>query len=244
MHQPAEQPGRKEEREMAGEKQQNTGARRKRKVLIVDDHPIFRQGLADLVNQEKDLVVCGHADNAALAMQAATKLKPDMAIVDISLKETSGIELVKDMKAQYPDMPILIVSVHDESLYAERALRAGATGYVTKQEATAEVVKAIRKVLDGQVYVSAAVAERMVRRLVTGTAARGASPPECLSGRELEVFRLIGRGYGTRQIAENLKLSAKTIETYRANIKEKLSLENALELVKYAIQWAAGENAN
>ncbi|UCG47217.1 MAG: response regulator transcription factor [Phycisphaerales bacterium] len=229
---------------MAGKQRQNAGADGKRKVLIVDDHPIFRQGLTDLVNQEKDLVVCGHADNAALAMQTAMKLKPDMAIVDISLKETSGFELIKNMKARYPHMPILIVSLHDESLYAERALRAGATGYVTKREATAEVVKAIRKVLEGQVYVSAAVAERMFRRLVTGTAAKGASPQECLSARELEVFRLIGRGYGTRQIAENLNLSAKTIETYRANIKEKLSFENALELVKYAIQWAAAEDAD
>ncbi len=229
---------------MEAKPRRTASAAKKRKLMIVDDHPIFRQGLADLVNQEQDIFVCGQADNAEIAMKTATKLKPDMAIIDISLKETSGFELIKNMKARYPNMPILIVSLHDEPIYAERALRAGATGYVTKRQATAEVVKAIRKVLDGQVYVSTSLAERMVRRLVTGTAKRGASPPECLSARELEVFRLIGRGYGTRQIAENLNLSGKTIETYRAKIKEKLSLQNALELVKYAIQWTAGDNAD
>jgi DNA-binding NarL/FixJ family response regulator len=175
-------------------------------------------------------------------MQAIKELNPGMAIVDISLKETSGMELIKDIKVQYPNLAVLALSMHDESLYAERALRAGAKGYIMKAEATENVVTAIRKVLDGQIYVSDRMAAKMMRRLVGGGPDVGASAIDRLSDRELEVFRLIGQGYGSRQIAERLHLSIKTIETYRAHIKEKLNLADAAELLQYAIQWATSQN--
>jgi len=209
----------------------------KAKIIIVDDHPIVRQGLADLINQEKDLAVCGQAEDAAEAMKAIRELEPDVIIVDITLADSSGIELIKDIKVQYPDLPVLTLSMHDESLYAERALRAGAKGYIMKGETTKNVVTAIRKVLAGQIYTSDRVAAKMVSKLVGGKAKVGASPLECLSDRELEVFQLIGQGNGTRRIAEKLYLSIKTIETYRAHIKEKLNLTDTNQLLRYAIQW-------
>jgi DNA-binding NarL/FixJ family response regulator len=211
------------------------------RILIVDDHPIVRQGLTELINHESDLFVCGEAEDAHQAMGAIRTLGPDMVIVDISLKETSGMELIKDIKFQYPDLLVLALSMHDESLYAERALRAGAKGYVMKQEATEKVVTAIHKVLGGQVYVSESMAGKMVRKLVGGGSESGTSPIDRLSDRELEVFLLIGRGHGTRQIAEKLHLSIKTIETYRAHIKEKLNLADAAELLQYAIQWTSSQ---
>jgi DNA-binding NarL/FixJ family response regulator len=167
------------------------------------------------------------------------ELEPDIVIVDLSLKETSGVELIKDLKAQYANLPVLALSMHDESLYAERALRAGAKGYIMKQEATGEVISAIRKVLAGQIYASERMTAKMVRRLVGGAPEVGTSAIERLSDRELEVFLLIGQGYGTRQIAEKLFLSVKTIETYRAHIKEKLNLSDSAELLQYAIQWVS-----
>ena len=166
-----------------------------------------------------------------------------MVIVDVSLKQTSGLELIKDIKTRYPGMPVLTLSMHDESLYAERALRAGARGYIMKQQATEELITAIRKVLDGQIYVSDTVAAKMVGKLVSGRPDVGASAIDRLSDRELEVFRLIGEGHGTRQIAEKLHLSVKTIETYRAHIKEKLNLADSAELLLYAIQWVKGQSA-
>lgn len=222
---------------MTGEKHRTKTGEGKSKVLIVDDHPIVRQGLSELINHEKDLTVCGQAEDAQQAMAAIRSAKPDVVVVDISLKEKNGIELMKDIKAQYPNMPVLVLSMHDESLYAERALRAGARGYIMKQEATEKVVTGIRTVLSGQVYVSDKMAAKMVYKLVGGGATAGASPVESLSDRELEVFNLIGHGLGTRQIAEKLYLSIKTIETYRAHIKEKLNLVSAGELLQYAIQW-------
>jgi DNA-binding NarL/FixJ family response regulator len=221
--------------------QSNADARRKRTVLIVDDHPIVRQGLAQLIDQEKDLQVCGQAEDAHEAMQAIRTLKPDMVIVDISLKDTSGMELIKDLKVQYPDLPVLTLSMHDEAVYGERALRAGARGYIMKQEATEKVVSAIRRVLAGEVYVSDDMAAKMVSKLVGGGGRKTGSPVECLSDRELEVFRLIGEGYSTREMAEKLHLSIKTIETYRAHIKDKLGLEDANELLRWAIQWVNTE---
>ena len=210
----------------------------RKKIVIVDDHPIVRQGLTELINQEDDLVVCGQAEDAHRAMAVIAESKPHVAIVDISLKETSGLELIKDINVRYPDVLVLTLSMHDESLYAERSLRAGAKGYIMKQQATDTVVKAIRQVLAGQVYVSDNMAARMVRKVVGGGRTEiGASAIERLSDRELEVFLLIGQGYGTRQIAEKLYLSIKTIETYRAHLKEKLNLESASELLQYAIQW-------
>jgi len=214
----------------------------KRGVLIVDDHPIVRQGLAQLIDQEHDLHVCGQAEDAHEAMRAIRELNPDLAIVDISLKDTSGIELSKDIKVRHPGLPVLILSMHDEGIYAERALRAGARGYVMKQEATERVVTAIRRVLSGEVYVSESVAAKMVSKLVAGPAQSGGSPVDRLSDRELEVFRLIGAGYGTREMAEKLHLSVKTIETYRAHIKEKLDLVDANELLRTAINWVNAEH--
>jgi DNA-binding NarL/FixJ family response regulator len=221
---------------MAQKRQGGAGARSKRTVLIVDDHPIVRQGLAQLINEETDLEVCGQADDAPEALQAIRQLHPDMVIVDIALKDTSGMELIKDLKAQYPDLPVLTLSMHDEAVYGERALRAGAKGYIMKQEATEKVVTAIRRVLAGEVYVSNGMAAKMVSRFVGGTHTTG-SVADVLSDRELEVFRMIGEGYGTREMAEKLHLSVKTIETYRAHIKDKLGLQDANELLRAAIRW-------
>ncbi len=213
----------------------------KAKILIVDDHPLVREGLADLVNKEKDLVVCGQAEDAYQAMEAIRELKPDMVIVDISLKETSGLDLIKDIKIQHPGLPVLTLSMHEESVYAERALRAGAKGYIMKREATKKVVTAIRKVLNGQLYLSEKMTTRLVRKLVDGKPEAGTSPIDRLTDRELEVFSLLGRGNGTRQISEQLHLSVKTIETYRSRIKGKLNLTSASELLQHAFQWVNSE---
>ena len=227
---------------MVSKKPQNKSEDRRTKILVVDDHPIVRQGLTELVNREDDLMVCGQAEDAHQAMQAVKALKPDMIIVDISLKETSGMELIKDIKARYPSLSVLALSMHDESMYAERVLRAGAEGYIMKAEATENIVMAIRKILSGQIYLSDRMAPKMVRKLVGAGTKVGASAIERLSDRELEVFRLIGQGYTTRQIAENLYLSIKTIETYRAHLKEKLNLANAAKLLQYAIRWVNSQD--
>jgi len=212
---------------MPGTTHRKDGTHETRTVLIVDDHPIVRQGLAQLIEQERDLHVCGQAEDAHEAMQAIRTLKP--------------MELIKDLKVRHADLPILTLSMHDESVYAERSLRAGARGYIMKQEATEKVITAIRRVLAGEVYVSDTVATRMVSRLAAGAGAASASPLESLSDRELEVFRLIGEGNGTRQVAEKLHLSVKTIETYRAHIKEKLGFKDANELFRAAIEWVNAE---
>lgn len=213
----------------------------KAKVLIVDDHPIVRQGLTQLLNGEADLVVCGEAETARRAMAAITELDPDLAIVDITLQGTNGIELIKNIVAQWPELPILVLSMHDESLYAERALRAGAKGYVMKQEATEKLTGALRRILNGQIYVSEKLADKMMRKAIDGKSVHDASPVSALSDRELEVLQLIGQGQGTRQIAEDLNLSVKTIESHRAHIKEKLNLKTAPEMVRFAVQWVNQE---
>lgn len=225
---------------MSQRTQPSTDRRSKRTIVIVDDHPIVRQGLAQLINQESDLLVCGQAEDAYEAMQTIRESDPDMVIVDISLKETSGVELIKDLKIQYPDLPVLTLSMHDETVYGERALRAGARGYIMKQEATEKVVTAIRRVLAGEVYVSNGMAAKMVSKLVGGPGKTG-SPVECLSDRELEAFRMLGEGYNTREMADKLHLSVKTIETYRAHIKDKLGLQDASELLRSAIRWVNTE---
>jgi DNA-binding NarL/FixJ family response regulator len=224
---------------MARKKQSDQGIGNRTQILIVDDHPIVRQGLAELVNHEDDFAVCGQAEDYHEALRAVGQLNPDMAVVDISLKDTSGLELIRDIHLQHPDLPILALSMHDETLYAERALRAGAMGYIMKQEATENVIAAMRRVLAGEMYVSDRMASRMVRKLVTGQTVANTSPVDCLSDRELEVFRLIGKGHGTRRISERLCLSVKTIETYRAHIKDKLNLADAAELLQYAIRWVS-----
>ena len=227
---------------MVRKKQQSETSESKTKIVIVDDHPIVRQGLAELINHEDDLVVCGQAEEAPEAMGVIKAIKPDMVIVDILLKETSGMELIKDIKARYPNLAVLALSMHDESLYAERALRAGAKGYIMKAEATEKVIGAIRKILSGDIYLSEPMAAKLIHKLVGGRTEVGASAIDRLSDRELEVFRLIGQGYGTRQIAEKLHLSVKTIESYRAHIKEKLNLSDAAELLQYAIQWVSSQD--
>lgn len=210
-------------------------------MLIVDDHPIVRQGLAQLIKQEADLSVCGEAEEAHKAFEAVAALKPDMIIVDISLKHIDGIELIKRVRVQDEALPILVLSMHDESLYAERALRAGARGYIMKQEANEQVVMAIRQVLSGGIYLSDKMRNKLLRKIVDRQTAAGESLIDNLSDRELEVFRLIGRGYRTRQIAEVLHVSVKTVESYREHIKQKMELRDATELLQKAIQWVQSE---
>ena len=206
------------------------------RLLLVDDQPILREGLAHLLNQEPDLKVCGQADSATGAMKAISALKPNLVTVDIVLKGMSGIELVKQIKALHPLLPVLVLSMLDEVLFAERALRAGARGYVMKQAPTDEVKGAIRRLLRGGRYLSLRMQERILENLSSGG---GVTPGiESLSDRELEVFQLIGSGCATRQIAERLRLSIKTIETYRAHIKEKLKLANGMELMRMAVETA------
>ena len=211
------------------------------RILIVDDHPLLRQGITQLINQEKDLQVCGEADDPGKAMSAIEATNPDVVILDISLKGASGIELLKNVKVRFPRLLVLILSMHDESVYAQRALRAGAAGYIMKQEATEKVLVALRRILNGEVYLSEELGTRMLNRLVGGRSSLSGSPIEELSDRELEIFGLIGQGHGTRPIAEKLHLSVKTVESHRAHIKEKLNLKNATELVHHAIQWVQSE---
>ena len=220
---------------------QNCGTPKRNRVFVVDDHPIVRQGLALLINRESDLSVCGEAEDAHTAVQAIASAKPDILIVDISLNGPDGLDLLKDVRMRYPDLPVLILSMHDESIYAERALRAGAQGYIMKQEATEKVLVAVRRILSHEIYVSERIANRMLQRYIGSRGAAGPSSIADLTDRELEVFRLIGEGHSTRQIAEELHISVKTVESYQAHIKEKLSLRSARELVQHAIQWSVGE---
>ena len=213
----------------------------KKRILVVDDHPIVRQGLALLINREPDLVVCGEAEEAMGAMHVLASARPDVLIVDISLNGPDGLDLLKNIRTTHPNLPVLILSMHDESIYAERALRAGANGYIMKQEATEKVLVAVRRILSGEIYVSDRIANRMLRHYVTGSGTVRSSSIADLSDRELEVFRLIGEGHGTRQIAEELHLSIKTVESYQAHIKEKLSLRSARELMQHAIEWNMNE---
>jgi DNA-binding NarL/FixJ family response regulator len=211
------------------------------RVLIVDDHPLLRRGVGQLIDQEKDLQVVAEAEDAHKAITAIENNNPDVALIDITLHGASGIELLKNIKARFPKLKMLVLSMHDESVYAHRALRAGASGYIMKQEGTEKVLTALRKVLRGEVYLSDRLGNRMLHRLVSGRAPLTTSPVEELSDRELEIFSLIGQGHGTRVIAEKLHLSIKTIESHRAHIKEKLNLQNASELVHHAIQWIQSE---
>lgn len=222
---------------------QTTAGLRKNRVFVVDDHPIVRQGLALLINREADLMVCGDAEDAQAAMHAIATAKPDIMVVDISLNGPDGLDLLKEIRARYPELPVLILSMHDESVYAERALRAGAQGYIMKQEATDKVLIALRRILSREIYVSERIANRMLQRYIGSPTAGTASSIADLTDRELEVFRLIGEGHSTRQIAEELHISVKTVESYQAHIKEKLSLRSARELVQHAIQWSIGEKS-
>ncbi len=219
-------------------------AGRKHRVFVVDDHPIVRQGLALLIDQEPDLVVCGAAEEAGAALAMIADCRPDILVLDISLPGPDGIELLKTIRSTDPALPILVLSMHDETIYAERALRAGANGYIMKQEATENVLVALRRILRQEVYLSDRIASRMLRQLVSHQRGPGETPIARLSDRELEVFRLIGGGLGTRQIAEELGLSVKTVESYQAHIKEKLGLQSSRDLVQRAIEWRMSEKTD
>ena len=218
-------------------KPQMTPCANRYKVLLVDDHPIVRQGLALLIDREVDLSVCGEAEGAHTAYHAIEALKPDIVVLDISLSGPDGLDVLKEIRMKTAELPVLILSMHDESIYAERAMRAGANGSIMKQEATEKVLVAIRRILQGDVYLSDRLTNTMLQQFVRGTAPSKSSPLVNLTDRELEVFRLIGEGHGTRRIADELHLSVKTIESYQAHIKEKLALRNARELVQHAIEW-------
>jgi DNA-binding NarL/FixJ family response regulator len=213
------------------------GARKRAKVLIVDDHPVVRYGLLQMLANEPDFEVCGEAASAQEALALVDQRKPDIAVVDISLKGTNGIELIKQIHAIRPEARILVSSMHDEKLFAERALRAGANGYINKQVAITEMVGAIRRVLSGKVYLSALMTERMVERAARLDSDASRSVIQRLSDRELEVFSLLGDGLSTREVAQRLNLSVKTIETHRAQIKRKLGLRNSTELIQRAVEW-------
>jgi len=220
---------------MAQKRQQST----KKRIFIVDDHPIVREGLITIINHDKDLAVCGEADEPQEALKAISELRPDVVIVDITLKNSDGIELTKSIKARYPKLPVIVLSIHDESVYAERALRAGAQAYLMKEVVSDNIVTAIRTVLSGEVYVSNTMGKKMLRKLAAGKADTISGPMDSLSDRELEIFRLIGQGYKPSKIAKSMHISVKTVETYRARIKEKLNLADADELLRYAIRWVS-----
>jgi DNA-binding NarL/FixJ family response regulator len=215
----------------------------KAKVFLVDDHPIVRQGLGLLINREPDLVVCGEAEDAPSALQRMASAQPDLMVIDISLDGPDGLELLKTIRLKEPILPVLILSMHEESTYAERSLRAGANGYIMKQEATERVLVAIRRILEGKVYLSERLTNKMLEQFVHGPGSSKNNPLTTLSDRELEVYRLIGAGHGTRQIADELHVSVKTVESYQAHIKEKLSLRNARELVQHAIESSLSEKS-
>jgi len=221
-------------------KADKVGVERKR-ILIVDDHPMMREGLAQLIDHEPDLCVSTQADNAAQALSAIAAQPPDLAVVDISLPDKNGLELIKDIQTMHPQLPVLVISMHDETLYAERVLRAGGRGYIMKQEGGKKLMEAIRQVLNGQIYVSEKMSAKILELFSGRRPNTGNSPVERLSDREFEVFQFIGQGQSTRQIAQHLHLSIKTVEVHRANIKKKLELASGAELVRFAIRWAEAQ---
>jgi DNA-binding NarL/FixJ family response regulator len=217
------------------------GAHARARVLLVDDHPIVREGLAGVIAQEADLVVCAAVASGPEALTAVGASQPDIAIVDVSLDGSHGIELAKELKTRHPTLPILMLSMHDEALYAERALRAGAKGYVMKREPPQKLLQAVRKVLRGGLSFSEAVTARMLERVSRSGAAEVPLPMERLSDRELQVLELIGEGRTTRQIADELHVSMKTVQAHREHLKEKLELPNAASLARFAVQWLEAE---
>ena len=224
---------------------QPTAGKRKKsdttRVFIVDDHPVVRQGVGMLVDQQNDMEVCGDAESGPEALKKIGELDPDLAVVDLSLKDSSGMELIKDLQVQHPEIRILVLSMHDETFFAERVLRAGARGYITKAESTLKVVDGIRAVMKGEVYLSDGMSSKMISKLVSGYGQPDKPSVDALTDRELEVFELLGNGYGTREIAEKLHRSVKTIETHRERIKEKLQIDSATDLIKHAVQWVQCE---
>jgi DNA-binding NarL/FixJ family response regulator len=223
---------------MTAKRQPKSGA--KKKIFVVDDHPMMRDGLAQLIAQENDLVLCGEADDAAQALEQIEKIKPDLAIVDITLRSSNGLELIKDLQIRLPHVPVLVISMHDESLYAERVLRAGGRGYVMKQEGGKKLMEAIRHVLSGKTYVSEKISSRILDAF-SGRATEGTSPVERLTDREFEIFQQIGHGLSTKDIAAKLHVSPKTVEVHRVNIKEKLKVGTAPELIRFAVRWVESQ---
>ena len=214
-----------------------------KRIVIVDDHPLFRKGLEELIHSDGSFAVCGEAGNASEGIDVIRQLGPDLAIVDLSLPGANGIELIKNIRTEFPKLPILVLSMHDESLYALRALRAGAEGYVMKHEAMANVLLAIREVFNGRPYLSPAMAAQVITKFAHRDAEGAADPVERLSDRELEILELIGKGNEVRQIAKLLHLSPKTVETHRAHIKDKLDLKNSREVARFALQWLSAREA-
>lgn len=208
----------------------------KKRIVVIDDHPIVRQGFAQLINRESDLETVGEAEDSTSAMEVIEELEPDLALIDLSLKGSNGLELIKQLSAQHEGLKMLVISLHDENVYAERALRAGAMGYVMKSEATDDVLNAIRSVVEGNIFLSEKMRKRMIERYARGES-DGGSQVDVLSDREFEVFQLIGRGDTTGNIAEQLSLSVKTIETYKSHIKTKLGLNSSTELMQRAVEW-------
>lgn len=208
-----------------------------RKLFVVDDHAVVREGIVSLLSSQPDLTIVGEAVSAAEALSGIDKDPPDLALVDLSLKESSGLELIKDLQVRHPQVHILVLSMRDEAFYAERALRAGARGYVPKDAGREEVLKAVRTVLDGQVYVSNSLATRVIGRMVSGGGTEGHSPMDDLTDRELGVFEMIGMGLATREIAKKMHISTKTVDSHREHLKQKLGLATGADLTKHAIQW-------
>jgi DNA-binding NarL/FixJ family response regulator len=227
---------------MALKKKQEKTNEKKTRVFIVDDHPVVRDGLTTIINHEQDLNVCGQADDAPEALKAIDELKPDVVVVDISLKSSNGIELTKSINARHTNLFVIVLSLHDESVYAERSLLAGAKAYLMKDAASESIIKAIRTVLSGEIYVSDKISKKFLHTIAGNKAVTTKTQIESLSDRELEIFRLIGEGLKASQIAKQLHLSTKTIETYRLRIKEKLNLPNAAELLQYSIKWAKSQD--
>src|ERR1043165_1812656 len=218
------------------------GEKRKYRIILVEDHPIVRQGLAQLINHQPGLSVVGEAESAGRALELIRAQKTDLVILDVSLPKTNGLELIKQIKSEKPTLPMLVISMHDETLYAERALRAGARGYVMKKEPSEKMLLAINRVLKGEIYVSDRMKQKMLQHLVNNQVPdENGSPLDHLSDRELEVFQLLGNGFATRQIAEQLNLSVKTIESYRENLKLKLNVKTGAELFQHSIQWLKAE---
>ncbi len=228
---------------MTRQESQNKAESHKRKVLIVDDHPVVRDGLTSLINHEDDLFVCGEAGEAHQALKAISELKPDVVIVDITLGDSDGIELTKDIKARHAKLPVIVLSMlHDESIYAERVLHAGARAYLMKDAVSEKIITAIRTVLNGEIYVSDIMAKKLLRKLAGNHVDAINIPINGLTDREFEVFRWIGQGHKSSKIAQRMHLSVKTVETYHSRIKEKLDLANAAELLQYAIKWAGSSD--
>jgi DNA-binding NarL/FixJ family response regulator len=214
---------------------------KKVRILVVDDHPIMREGLTRVIEEAADLTVCAQAESIERALELIGTSQPDLVIVDIALGGQNGLELIKDVKVRYPKLPVLVHSMHEEQVYAQRSLRAGARGYLMKQEPAPKLLQAIRRVLAGEIYVSETTTRQMLQRLADASSTKSVSPMERLSDRELEVFELLGKGRKTREIAHDLHLSIKTVQTYCEHLKEKLLLRDGTSLVRFAVQWVEAQ---